>query len=557
MLVFLGATALLNTQNIKNQIREEMTAGTKITVQLLTTFLSSAQFSSPVEDRQRVLINFLKDLGRVRAHEIIMINSLRDIIYTSPPSKYKAGRYAPNWFTKLVEPKIYTTTIPAQGLKVKIIPNPSRAILDAWDDVKELLLLAIVFFILINLIVFWIIGRALSPIKSLIQGLNLMTKGNLQTRLPDYSVAEFHAVTDGFNQMANALEMGTLENKRLALSIKQSSDALLITETNGLISFWNPAAEKLFGYPFKNQNIRIICPKELLQEMNDDFKKILELKPIEAYETTRQTSLKKIIEVSEQVTPIIEPSTNEILGALFVIRDLTEKRSAEKAKKELEKNRELTTIVQKKLEEERKALAMELHDELGQYVTAIKSIAQSIANRSKNKDEKTFSSSTAIVSAAAQIYDAVHNIIQRLRPITLERFGLIETLKDTIDNWQKIHEQIHFNFESEKISLAKEVEISLFRISQECINNSIKHSKAKKINIKLTQKNKNMETLLIIQDDGVGISDDKLNSPNRFGIKGIRERVKNLGGSLKINTGKNKGTKIIASIPMSSTETKK
>ena len=133
-----------------------------------------------------------------------------------------------------------------------------------------------------------------------------MTKGNLQTRLPDYSVAEFHAVTDGFNQMANALEMGTLENKRLALSIKQSSDALLITETNGLISFWNPAAEKHFGYPFKNQNIRIICPKELLQEMNDDFKKILELKPIEAYETTRQTSLKKIIDVSEQVTPIIE-----------------------------------------------------------------------------------------------------------------------------------------------------------------------------------------------------------------------------------------------------------
>ena len=63
--------------------------------------------------------------------------------------------------------------------------------------------------------------------------------------------------------------------------------------------------------------------------------------------------------------------------------------------------------------------------------------------------------------------------------------------------------------------------------------------------------------MLIIQDDGIGISDDKLNSPNRFGIKGIRERVKNLGGSLKINTGKNKGTKIIASIPMSSTETKK
>jgi PAS domain S-box-containing protein len=263
-----------------------------------------------------------------------------------------------------------------------------------------------------------------------------MTKGNLQTRLPNYPIAEFHAVTKRFNQMATALELGIKENNRLALSINQSSDALFLTNTDGMINFWNPAAEKLFEYQgegFRNQNIRLISPNNLIHEIDTNLENILNLEHRDAFETLRKTKSGRKIEVSEKVTPIVEPETNSILGTLFVIRDLSEKRAAEKTKLELEKNRELTTVVQKRLEEERKALAMELHDELGQYVTAIKTIATSIANRSKDGDKKVYSSSTAIVSAAGQIYDAVHNIIRRLRPITLERFGLIETLKETID----------------------------------------------------------------------------------------------------------------------------
>ena len=246
----------------------------------------------------------------------------------------------------------------------------------------------------------------------------------------------------------------------------------------------------------------------------------------------------------------MEPSNKEVLGALFVIRDLSEKRSAEKAQKELHKNRELTILVQQKLEEERKALTMELHDELGQYVTAIKSIAQSIANRSQEKDPKTFSSSTAIVSAAGQIYDAVHNIIQRLRPVALEKFGLSETLKEAVDEWNKINDLIDFTIVTQNISLSNKAEISLFRVAQECVNNSIKHAQATKIKIELTQALRENEIRLSVEDNGIGISIDRLENPDRFGIRGMKERMQALGGELDIKTSSQKGTVVVASLPL-------
>tara|TARA_E500000178_G_scaffold356191_1_gene432298 strand:- start:46180 stop:47862 length:1683 start_codon:yes stop_codon:yes gene_type:complete len=558
MIIFIGSTAILQIQDIRKQIREEMAAGTKVTVKLLSIFLSNTQISALGKNRETDLVLFLKNLGRVRAHEIILRNGIGDILYVSPPSKYKAGRYAPEWFSNFVTPKIAPFTIPAKGLSLQILPDPSRAILDAWDEVIDLVILAIAFFFILNLWSFWIISRAFSPIKSLVEGLELMTKGNLQTRLPNYPIAEFHAVTKRFNQMATALELGIKENNRLALSINQSSDALFLTNTDGMINFWNPAAEKLFEYQgegFRNQNIRLISPNNLIHEIDTNLENILNLEHRDAFETLRKTRSGRKIEVSEKVTPIVEPETNSILGTLFVIRDLSEKRAAEKTKLELEKNRELTTVVQKRLEEERKALAMELHDELGQYVTAIKTIATSIANRSKDGDKKVYSSSTAIVSAAGQIYDAVHNIIRRLRPITLERFGLIETLKETIDELQKIHEEINFTFSAKKINLNKESEISLFRVAQECLNNAIKHSKAKNVSIDINLTKETLVpflkpiTILTISDDGIGISNNRLNIPDRFGLKGIRERIQNLGGTLVIETNRNRGTKIVASIP--------
>ncbi|OUW03734.1 MAG: hypothetical protein CBD16_03125 [Betaproteobacteria bacterium TMED156] len=557
MLLFLASTAIMQINDIKRQVREEIETGTKVTVQLLTIFLSSAQLNSSNSDKQMMVKGFLDNLGRVRAHEIQMINSLGDLVHVSPPSKYKVGRYAPEWFSKLVAPKLNTIIIPGNGFQVRVVPNVSRSIIDSWDDVRDMAILAVGFFLLLNILVFWIISRSLLPIESIVDALKKMSKGDLKTRLPDYPIAEFHSVTEGFNHMAVALESGNLENNRLALAIRQSSDALFITNPNGEINFWNPAASKLFGssdYSFEEENITVLSPPELAHEVEDDLKQIQRKKSKSGYETFRNSIRGLSVEVFVQVSPIIQPSNDEVLGALFVIRDLSERRKAENVQKELEKNRELSILVQQKLEEERKALTLELHDELGQYITAIKSIAQSIANRTVKNDSKTYSSSTAIVSAAGQIYDAIHNIIQRLRPIALEKFGIRETLTEAVEQWNNIHEPIKFILRAESISLSQESEISLFRVAQECVNNSIKHSKASKIEITLNQSSRELETILIVKDDGIGISANRLENPDRFGIRGMKERMQSLGGELVIKTNSNIGTEIIATLPYSLTK---
>ena len=200
--------------------------------------------------------------------------------------------------------------------------------------------------------------------------------------------------------------------------------------------------------------------------------------------------------------------------------DIKERRVAEKTKRELEKNKELAVLVQSRLEEERKALAMELHDELGQYVTAIKSIAQSMANRKDELDVKIYNNSKTIVSISGQIYDAVHNIIKGLRPISLEKFGFIETLEEAVEDWQKIHENIIFNLKTEPMALPREVQISLFRVVQECVNNAVKHSGAKNITITLELSNDSGDLALSVADDGMGISSEKINQTNRFGLRG-------------------------------------
>ncbi len=552
MLVFIGSTTAIQLRDAKQQIQEEITAGTKVANQLLPYFLARAQLLSLGKDREDALKNFLKNLGRIRAHEVRMFNSIGDLIYDSPPSKYKAGRNAPKWFSDLVSPKVEPFVIPAQALTVEVIPNPSRAILDAWDDLRELAILGLFFFVFVNLLVFWIIGKALNPIKDIVNGLNKMQKGDFQTRLPSYSVTEFNNVTAGFNQMANAIEQGLKENRKLALAIEQSTDALIIADKTGMIIFANPAAEKLFGYfdaAFLGIHVENLFPLHLHEEMERKFFDVQNSVPIENYDTTRITRFGKIIEVSEKITPIIEPVTNDVLGVLLVMRDIKERRVAEKTKRELEKNKELAVLVQSRLEEERKALAMELHDELGQYVTAIKSIAQSMANRKDELDVKIYNNSKTIVSISGQIYDAVHNIIKGLRPISLEKFGFQETLEEAVEDWQTIHENIMFSLKTEPMALPREVEISLFRVVQECVSNAVKHSGAKNISITLELSKDSGDLALSVVDDGKGISSEKINQTNRFGLRGMRDRIQNLGGKFNVESPSGTGTKISSIVP--------
>ena len=98
MLVFIGSTTAIQLRDAKQQIQEEITAGTKVANQLLPYFLARAQLLSQGKDREDALKNFLKNLGRIRAHEVRMFNSIGDLIYDSLLASIKLEEMHPNGF---------------------------------------------------------------------------------------------------------------------------------------------------------------------------------------------------------------------------------------------------------------------------------------------------------------------------------------------------------------------------------------------------------------------------------------------------------------------------
>lgn len=221
------------------------------------------------------------------------------------------------------------------------------------------------------------------------------------------------------------------------------------------------------------------------------------------------------------------------------------------AERQLEENRQLTQLIQSHIEDERRSLARELHDELGQYVTAIKTFAVAIVNKTKDKSPDIAGNAQTIVAAANQIYDGMHDIIRKLRPGALDNLGLSETLRDAVNYWQKVHPEMRFNLSLEGAldQLGETLNINIYRIVQESINNALKHANAKVIDIQLLVEANGLE--LTIKDDGVGMILSAVDQTQHFGLLGIRERVQGFHGSFNVVSEPKLGTTLYINIPHS------
>jgi signal transduction histidine kinase len=197
-------------------------------------------------------------------------------------------------------------------------------------------------------------------------------------------------------------------------------------------------------------------------------------------------------------------------------------------------------------------LSRELHDELGQYVTAIKTFAVAIANKTQKKSPDIASNAQTIVAAANHIYDGMHGIIRQLRPGSLDNLGLKETLRDAVNHLQQAHPALKISLDlSGKLDdLGESLNINIYRIVQEAMNNAIKHADAKNIAISLSV-TKAGALQLTIKDDGKGMDIDAVDQTNHFGLLGMRERVQGFKGSFNVDSnieGKT-GTTIYVNIP--------
>lgn len=220
--------------------------------------------------------------------------------------------------------------------------------------------------------------------------------------------------------------------------------------------------------------------------------------------------------------------------------------------KSKEKNRLLTQRSLEIQEEERRHLAQELHDELGQTIAAIKAVAVATSNQ-KQPDKKQIDTNVeTIIEYSDHIYKVAKNMMHRLRPSVLDELGLIKALQNMIDDWNERQDYIfcHFTFTDIPENLSESLKINLYRIIQESLTNALKHSSANTVSISMNRiKSHGEDSInLIIEDDGIGL--DRHNIVSGLGLSGMKERVEMNQGVIEINNRQDKGLKIEIIVPI-------
>ena len=207
-------------------------------------------------------------------------------------------------------------------------------------------------------------------------------------------------------------------------------------------------------------------------------------------------------------------------------------------------------------EDERKQLARELHDELGQHLNAIQLDAVAIRGWSGGKQGETLANvhtaSLAIVAGANRVQEAIRDMLRRLRPAGLDELGLAAALEHLVQQWQARNRATRAALEVDDTAdgldrgLGENENMTCYRLVQEALTNITRHAAARNVLIGLTRRE--AQLVIVVSDDGVG-APAAARAPG-LGLVGMRERVEALGGSIHIESTVQQGFRIRAVIPV-------
>lgn len=210
-------------------------------------------------------------------------------------------------------------------------------------------------------------------------------------------------------------------------------------------------------------------------------------------------------------------------------------------------------------EQERRGLARELHDDMGQALTAIRTQAQLVRQQNPDPGHPSVRSAEAILDLAGHLYDSTHRIMRRLRPRALDDLGLADALQTSIDtaNLAALGVEVHTDLEGNLEDLDDAVSITAYRLLQEALTNVARHAGARNVWIRLAAERSDVEApsaagdrlTLSVEDDGRGMAEATLDQ-DRLGLLGAQERVEALGGRFSVESSARGGVLLRAEIPL-------
>jgi signal transduction histidine kinase len=271
------------------------------------------------------------------------------------------------------------------------------------------------------------------------------------------------------------------------------------------------------------------------------------------------------------VTPLVDDKDGSFKGSFAMVTDITERKHMEKEllrsrhdlelrvrerTAELERvNSQLRSIPSKLIavqEDERKRIAGELHDSIGQTLAALKYGIETVLVEKDTGDlARAFELLERFVPTLQQSIEETRSIYMGLRPSMLDSLGLLATLEWFCREFQKLHSKLGLDVKTriKEKEIPDLLKITVFRIVQEAMNNIAKHSRAKRVKVSFLKKQDSIE--LLVQDDGTGFDLESTfkSNPKTLGLPGMRERVEITSGTFSIESAPDKGTTIRAFWP--------
>jgi PAS domain S-box-containing protein len=355
--------------------------------------------------------------------------------------------------------------------------------------------------------------------------------------------------------------------------------AFLTLNRNGMITLWNVGSERLFGLTrdralglhvsalFTPEDRQAGIPMQRLQQADqlglvsgaqwfaheDGKTRDLNVTIVSvhtdsecsgyamlAYLNPRTAGDEDIRRTCTILTARLEETTRQLSESnALLATEIADRRQAEAARIRLLRRLVMTQ------EEERRRIARDLHDDLGQRLTALRLTIEALGQEGRT-DSTTIAAALGMIS---RIDEGLDFLSWELRPAALDELGLPRVLDNYVHEWSR-HAGVPAAFHTtarDQERFAPEVEASVYRIAQEALNNVAKHARARSVNVLLEQRDGNL--VVVIEDDGVGVP-AVVGSERMIGLAGMRERAAAVGGTVEIEPTPDGGTTVLARIPI-------
>jgi PAS domain S-box-containing protein len=372
----------------------------------------------------------------------------------------------------------------------------------------------------------------------------------------------------------------------LAAIVDSSDDAIVSKTLDGVVTTWNTGAERLFGYTAQEaigQHISFIVPLDRRDEEAAILERLRRGQRIEHFETVRVRKEGTRIDISLTISPIID-SLGKVVGASKIARDITQRKHVDRALRESEERfrvladaldtqvhfrtqelqrrnaeilqqaeqlRHLTGQMMKTQDAERRHIARELHDSAGQTLAVLGMNITRLAEDANNDPDQLAKDIESVQDLVKHLTQEIRTTSYLLHPPLLDESGLSSALQWYVQGLaDRSGLDIDLDIPEHFERLSPEMEVVIFRIVQECLTNTHRHSGSKTARIFVARKGENV--YVEVQDHGKGMSPERFaevqSHGTGVGLRGMRERAHQLHGDLSIESN-SLGTKISANFP--------